>query len=234
MLATFLPLGFQEGLLTRSFPLSWGDLCHRTKYPAVLHFPSWLLFSKATACSVRDFAFSSMADNEKYQTYGRTERILQWIPITYHLDFTINIQLHLLYHHHHPSIHSENCIFSFGSGWYKSIKKRGKHLQDWKGGDGLVLCGDGGLWPWISQCLRGRRTERGMARRCARLSGPQALRCPSGAQTWQICIPGTTQAPTLVIENLDWRLAGFPWPHFCIKSLGAFEQLLGVRERLSP
>ena len=120
MLATFLPLGFREGLLTRSFPLSWGDLCHRAKYPAVLHFPFWLLFSKATACSVRDFAFSSMADNEKYQTYGRIERILQWIPITYHLDFTINIQLHLLYHHH-PSFYPLRELHFFF--WKRMVQK---------------------------------------------------------------------------------------------------------------
>lgn len=76
-LTIFLPLGFQEGLLARSFPLSWRDLCHRAKYPTVLHFPFWLLFSKATAWNVRDFAFSSTADYEKFQAYGRIERILQ-------------------------------------------------------------------------------------------------------------------------------------------------------------
>lgn len=58
LFSIFLPLGFQEGLLTRSFPLSLGDLCHRTKYPTVLHFAFWLLFSKATAWSVRNWGES--------------------------------------------------------------------------------------------------------------------------------------------------------------------------------
>lgn len=144
VLTIFLPLGFQEGFLTRSFPVSWGDLCHRAKYPTVLHFPFWLLFSKATAWNVRDFAFSSTADYEKYPTYGRIERILQWIPITHHLDFTINILLCLFYHRH-PSFYPlrELLFFFFETDGTekKRRKKRGKYLQDWKGGAGLVLHG---------------------------------------------------------------------------------------------
>lgn len=55
----------------------------------------------------------------------------------------------------------------------------------------------------FTQCLRGGRPERGMNRRYAGELGPQALRCQSGAQIWQIYIPGTMEAPTLVIMNLD-------------------------------
>lgn len=85
----FLPLGFQEDLLARSFPLSWRDLCHRAKYPTVLCLPSWLLFSASLPgfCFQKPqhgelgigerVAFSSTADYEKFQTYGQIERILQ-------------------------------------------------------------------------------------------------------------------------------------------------------------
>ena len=216
VLTIFLPLGFQEGFLTRSFPVSWGDLCHRAKYPTVLHFPFWLLFSKATAWNVRDFAFSSTADYEKYPTYGRTERILQWIPITHHLDFTINILLCLFYHRH-PSFYPLRELLFFFFFFLKQmvLKKREERKEGsiFKTGKGvLVWCfmGDGGSWP-MAFTVPERRTERSVARRCARLPGPQALKCPSGAHIWQICIPGTMEAPPLVIVNLDWRSAGFFW-----------------------
>ena len=161
VLTIFLPLGFQEGFLTRSFPVSWGDLCHWAKYPTVLHFPFWLLFSKATAWNVRDFAFSSMADYEKYPTYGRIERILQWIPITHHLDFTINIYYACFIIVIHPSIHSESCIFFFLKQMVLKEKKKKRKKEKREVSSRLERrCWFGASWvmeahgPWLSQCLR--------------------------------------------------------------------------------
>ena len=77
-----------------------------------------------------------------------------------------------------------------------SIFKTGKGVLVW------CFMGDGGSWP-MAFTVPERRTERSVARRCARLPGPQALKCPSGAHIWQICIPGTMEAPPLVIVNLD-------------------------------
>ena len=166
VLTIFLPLGFQEGFLTRSFPVSWGDLCHQAKYPTVLHFPFWLLFSKATAWNVRDFAFSSTADYEKYPTYCRTERILQWIPITHHLDFTINILLCLFYHRH-PSFYPLRELlffFFFWNIWYWKKEKKEKREVSSRLERG---CWFGASWvmeahgPWFHSAWEKNREECG-------------------------------------------------------------------------
>lgn len=144
-------------------------------------------------------AFSSTIDYKKFQTYGNIEKILQWIPITRHLDFTINRLPYLLYHVH-PSFYPLRELRFFKADVLRAERKERKLSKTGKGVTVWSFVGSGGPWPWFSQCLRGGKPERDTARRGAREEDSPDTEAPSGTQTWQICIPGTVEAPTLVVR----------------------------------
>lgn len=130
---------------------------------------------------------------------------------------------------------TQRAAFFFGSRWYQKKKKKRKRRKKERKREVisprlervLVWCfmGDGGAWP-MAFLMPERRIERSVARRCARLSGPQALKCPSGAHMcWDPS--GNNGGSTLGDDRLGLKISRlFLTLEWCLKSWGHLSHFL--------
>lgn len=128
----------------------------------------------------------------------------------------------------------KSCIF-FEADTRAEIEER-TFLQDWKE---MIVCdsmGNGGSWPWLSQCQQSGKTWEAHGKKVCRGCRSPGLRCPSGAQTWQADLhPRNHGDSNIGGSQLKLNASGLSLTlEFCIKSLGAFEWLPRVREREIP